>query len=66
MMMPTMSSSWKLIPGASWARSYSFSSAKPDSRAAATAIDPSDVVTASPSSVPASAAEVRSDTPCAT
>ena len=65
-MMPTMSRSWKLIAGASWARSYSFSSANPDRRAAPTANAPSAVVTPRPSSVPASAADVRSDIPCAT
>ena len=54
------------MPGASWRRSYSFSSAKPDRRAASTAIAPSDVVTARPSNVPASAADVLSETPCAT
>ena len=65
-MMPTMSSSRKFIPGRSCARSYSFSSAKPDSRANSADNAPSPAVTASPSSVPARAVDVRIETPWAT
>ena len=65
-MMPTINSSRKFIPGRSCARSYSFSSAKPDNRANSADSAPNPTVIANPSSVPARAVDVRIETPCAT